>query len=152
MSKQKLLVGAGILTMLCVMAVNLQYAYSDYGILDISLHSQILAQQTGTGGGTGTSSGGGTPYGVWATGENGMCNFPGFSFPPNHLGIAWNTCTVYTYTRHTSSFKSCEPIYFPDYGYILSSVHSWVGEICSVPQPNVCCWDPSVQVCPCDIK
>lgn len=152
MNRQKLLVGAGVFAIVCVMAVNLQYAYSDYGILDISIHSQIWAQQTGTGDtGTGTSSGGGTPYGVFDTGENGMCHVDGLSFPPNHLSLHWNTCTVYTYTRFTSSFQSCDPVYFPDYSYILTSVHSWTGSICSVPQPNVCCWDPSVQVCPCDI-
>ena len=56
MNKQKLLVGAGIFAAVCVMAVNLQYAYSDYDILNISLHSQVLAQTSGSGsGGSGST-------------------------------------------------------------------------------------------------
>ncbi|MDR1155693.1 MAG: hypothetical protein LBL04_13385 [Bacteroidales bacterium] len=41
---KKLLIGAGVVATICIMAANLQYAYSDYGIRTANLHSEVLAQ------------------------------------------------------------------------------------------------------------
>jgi len=46
------------------MAINIQYAIDDYGILKGSLHTEVLAQNTGTGTGSGSGSGSGNPV-LW---------------------------------------------------------------------------------------
>ena len=56
--KRKIIVTGGLVIFLSVMSANIQFAISGYGIGTNSLHAEVLAQST-TSGGTGSGSGGG---------------------------------------------------------------------------------------------
>lgn len=74
--KKKLFKIAGVIAVVFTLVANLQYAMLDYGIGSITPGTQLIAQTSGSGGGTsgGGTSGGGTSGGGTSGGTSGDNN------------------------------------------------------------------------------